>query len=469
MTDQTTPQPSPPSDGWWSRPSDAEPGARPEPATAVAAAGAYPSSGAEGTAGASLTRPVPAYGAAQANDPWGVGAGQGRGAGEQPSAAAYGASRPAADPWAHPSSSWSPSAEPPAKASGGSRRPGWLALVAATGVAGLAGGLIGAGLAPGQSESTTQSTGTAPAVIDSVQPSERAAESIAGIAEAALPSVVSIATETGTGSGFIITDDGYIITNNHVIADSGARGVSVSLQDGRTVDADIVGTSPAYDLAVLDVDLSNLTPLALGDSDLVAVGDPVVAVGSPLGLDGTVTAGIVSATDRPVTAGGQGEVSFINAVQTDAAINPGNSGGPLLDSSGRVIGVNSSIAALTSFGGQAGSIGLGFAIPINQARLTAEQIIADGEAQYPVIGATLAIGEPGQGATIGSVVPGGPAAEQGLRAGDRIVSIDGTAVRGADELIVAIRAMQPGDTVELTVVRNGTEETVEVVLDARAG
>jgi putative serine protease PepD len=245
--------------------------------------------------------------------------------------------------------------------------------------------------------------------------------------------------------------------------------VSVSLQDGRTVAADIVGTSPAYDLAVLDVDLSGLTPLALGDSGEVVVGDPVVAVGSPLGLDGTVTSGIVSATDRPVTAGGQGEVSFINAIQTDAAINPGNSGGPLLDASGRVIGVNSSIAALTNFGGAAGSIGLGFAIPINQARLTAEQIIADGEAQYPVIGATLALGEPGQGATIGSVVPGGPADQEGLRANDRIVSLDGVPVRGADELIVAIRARQPGDTVELTVVRDGQEQNVQVELDARAG
>jgi putative serine protease PepD len=306
-------------------------------------------------------------------------------------------------------------------------------------------------------------------VIDTVEPSGRAPESIAGIADAALPSVVSITTSTGSGSGFITTGDGYIITNNHVIADSGSDGVSVSLQDGRTVEASIVGTSPAYDLAVLDVELTNLTPLALGDSGEVVVGDPVVAVGSPLGLEGTVTAGIVSATDRPVTAGGQGEVSFINAIQTDAAINPGNSGGPLLDSEGRVVGVNSSIAALSAFGGQAGSIGLGFAIPINQARLTAEQIIASGEAEYPIIGATLDIGEPGQGAVIASVVPGGPADEVGLRSGDIVVAINGAVVRGADELIVAIRTKQPGDTVELTVARNGAEESIDVELGARVG
>ena len=437
MNDVNTSPPAPagpPTDGWWSRPPvpGAETGphrGQPDPRSTRS----------------DLTQPVPTYEAAQEpHDPWRLTSESGG------HSAATGQGAPAG-------SSGSAS---------GSRRPGWLALVAATGVAGLVGGLIGAGLAPQAVEPATEADSGEASVIDSVQPSARAPESIAGIADAALPSVVSIGTGSGTGSGFIITDDGYIVTNNHVIA--GARGVSVSLQDGRTVDADVVGMSPAYDLAVLDVDLTGLTPLALGDSDDVVVGDPVVAVGSPLGLDGTVTSGIVSATDRPVTAGGLGEVSFINAIQTDAAINPGNSGGPLLDAAGRVVGVNSSIAALTS-GGPAGSIGLGFAIPINQARLTAEQIIAGGEAEFPVIGATLGIGQPGQGATIDSVVPGGPAEQAGLRPGDQIVSIDGTSVRAADELIVAIRAKQPGDTVELTYVRNGTEETIEVTLGSRVG
>ena len=437
MTDVTTPTPGtppgPPSDGWWSRPQ---------------------APGSPGVGSTPTTRPVPPYGSAQPpHDPWAL----------HPGASGY------------PSVPSAPGGRPPggghsAAATSRSRRPGWFALAAATVVAGLLGGAVGAGLAPDQTQTASESTtDSSSAVIDTVEPSGRAPESIAGIADAALPSVVSITTSTGSGSGFITTGDGYIITNNHVIADSGSDGVSVSLQDGRTVEASIVGTSPAYDLAVLDVELTNLTPLALGDSGEVVVGDPVVAVGSPLGLEGTVTAGIVSATDRPVTAGGQGEVSFINAIQTDAAINPGNSGGPLLDSEGRVVGVNSSIAALSAFGGQAGSIGLGFAIPINQARLTAEQIIASGEAEYPIIGATLDIGEPGQGAVIASVVPGGPADEVGLRSGDIVVAINGAVVRGADELIVAIRTKQPGDTVELTVARNGAEESIDVELGARVG
>jgi putative serine protease PepD len=334
----------------------------------------------------------------------------------------------------------------------------------------LVGGLVGVQLAPAPAE-TAQSTAAESTQLGSTTPVGRAPESIAGIAQAALPSVVSISTATGTGSGFIITDDGFIITNNHVIADSRGQGVQVALQDGRSVQAELIGTSPAYDLAVLDVDLTGLTPLALGDSDEVVVGDPVVAVGSPLGLDGTVTSGIVSATNRPVTAGGQGETSFISAIQTDAAINPGNSGGPLLDAQGRVIGVNSSIAALGSFGGQAGSIGLGFAIPINQTRVTAEQIIADGEASYPVIGATLQM-EPtsaSDGSVIAEVVPGEPAAQAGLRSGDRVVAIDGQPVRGSDELIVGIRTKQPGDTVTLTYIRGQQEETVDITLGSRVG
>jgi putative serine protease PepD len=201
----------------------------------------------------------------------------------------------------------------------------------------------------------------------------------------------------------------------------------------------------------------------------VAVGDPVVAVGSPLGLDGTVTSGIVSAVNRPVSAGGQGEASFMNAVQTDAAINPGNSGGPLLDAAGRAIGVNSSIATLGSLGGQGGSIGLGFAIPIDQAKRTAEQIIRDGEATYPIIGASLDVQDPRRGATIGALVADGPADQAGMREGDVVVAIDADPVRTAEELIVAIRSRQPGDTVELTFVRGGQKSSVTVTLDSAVG
>ncbi len=406
-------------------------------------------------AASATTRPVPPYGrpASSASDPWAMPPG---------AAGAVGASRPAPTAWPEPPQ---PTPTPTT-----SRRPGWFAVVATAGVAGLLGALVGVQLAPAPAPSTTEATGAESSVLDTTTPVGRAPESIAGIADAALPSVVSISTATGTGSGFIITDDGYIITNNHVIADSGDRGVQVALQDGRSVEADLIGTSPAYDLAVLDVDLTGLTPLALGDSDEVVVGDPVVAVGSPLGLDGTVTSGIVSATNRPVSAGGQGEASFISAIQTDAAINPGNSGGPLLDAQGRVIGVNSSIAALGSFGGQAGSIGLGFAIPINQTRVTAEQIIAEGEASYPVIGATLQMDPTASdGAVIGEVIPGEPAAEAGLRSGDRVVALNGQPVRGSDELIVAIRTKQPGDTVSVSFVRGQQEETVEITLGSRVG
>ncbi len=452
MTDVSTSTPYPPAGpppgGWWSRPEGAGQG----DGRTASGPGGPPPGYPPAVDPSAHTRPVPPY--------------QAQGTQYTPGAEpGDGASGPHDDPW-RLSGAAAPPASPTRRRE--RRRPGWVALVVAAASAALAGGLLGAQLAPSP-EAQVPTAGDQTAVAEPVTPT-RPVESIAGIAEAALPSVVSITTANGSGSGFIITDDGYIITNNHVIADAGRDGVQVSLQDGRTVEAEIVGSSPAYDLAVLDVSLVNLTPLALGDSDEVAVGDPVVAVGSPLGLDGTVTSGIVSAKNRPVTAGGQGEVSFINAVQTDAAINPGNSGGPLLDSSGRVIGVNSSIAALQNgFGGQAGSIGLGFAIPINQARLTAEQIIADGEASYPIIGATLTYGPVGQGAIVDSVVPGGPADGVGLRAGDRVVAIDDSPVLTSDELIVAIRSRQPGDTVELTIERNGTEETLEVTLGARAG
>lgn len=472
MTDVTTPSPGqvpgspfgpppgPPADGWWSRPGEGN-GRRGEPGTPSAAPPATAAAGAEplteqAPSEQAPTRPVPFYGRRpDDHDPWRL----------------PGATTPTPDPReGERSGRWpaGPPTDPPSRSS--RRRPGWIALVVATLVAGLVGGVVGSQMAPTTTPGDSgEAAGTTESVIDPVEPAARPPESVAGIADAALPSVVSISTPSGSGSGFVITDDGFIVTNNHVISGAG-DDVVVSFQDGRTVDATVVGASPGYDLAVLDVDLADLTPLALGDSDQVVVGDPVVAVGSPLGLDGTVTAGIVSATERPVTAGGQGEVSFINAIQTDAAINPGNSGGPLLDASGRVIGVNSSIAALTNgFGGQAGSIGLGFAIPINQARLTAEQIIATGEASYPVIGATLDVRDTSGGAVIGSLVPGGPADQVGLRSGDRVVAIDGQRVNGADELIVAIRARQPGDTVELTVERGDTEETLTLTLDSRVG
>jgi putative serine protease PepD len=282
--------------------------------------------------------------------------------------------------------------------------------------------------------------------------------------------------EQGTGSGFVIRSNGYILTNNHVVEAAATGGsITVSFQDGTTAPATIVGRDSSYDLAVVKIDKNNLPVLPLGNSNDVVVGDSAIAVGSPLGLSGTVTAGIVSALNRPVTAGGSGggETSFINAIQTDAAINPGNSGGPLLNAGGEVIGINSAIATLGGRQGQqGGSIGVGFAIPVNQARITAEQIIRTGTSTKPVIGVTLDLGYAGPGVRIADgsggqgsgVVPGGPADTAGVRPGDVVTEIDGRPVNGADEFIVAIRAKQPGDTVVLTIDRNGSTSEVTVTL-----
>lgn len=307
---------------------------------------------------------------------------------------------------------------------------------------------------------------------------ERAPGSVADIAKRVIPSVVSIAAGSknsgATGTGFVIESTGYILTNNHVIAKAvAARGaIEVTLNSGQKYAAKVIGQDASYDLAVLKIAATGLTALQFGDSDQVAVGDSVIAIGSPLGLSGTVTLGIISAKNRAVTAGDSGsENSFINALQTDAAINPGNSGGPLVDSTGSVIGVNSAIATLgTSFGSQSGSIGLGFAIPINQARKTADQLIKNGKATYPVLGVSIDMNFDGDGALIStldnSVLPGGPAAKAGLKAGDVIVKFDERTITSAEELIVAIRAKSVGDKVELTYTRNGVSATATVVLNA---
>lgn len=300
--------------------------------------------------------------------------------------------------------------------------------------------------------------------------SPRPDDSIAGIARTVLPVVVSISVSSnstsGTGSGFIIqsnSTESYILTNNHVATGAGENAdILISFQDQTEVSATIVGTNASYDLAVLRVARGNLPVAVLGNSDDVVVGDTTIAIGSPLGLSGTVTSGIVSALNRPVTAGGEGDTSFINAIQTDAAINPGNSGGPLVNASGQVIGINSAIATLgNSFSGSSGSIGLGFSIPINQAKRVAEEIINSGSSSYPVIGVQLDNTYSGRGALVSSIVDGGPASATELKAGDVIVGIDGRTVNDAAELIVRIRAKVPGDTVKLEL-DDGSE--VNIVL-----
>ena len=338
-------------------------------------------------------------------------------------------------------------------------------------VVGVVGGAFGA-------SSSGSLFGRSVNLVKTTSAVERPAGSVAEIAQRVLPSVVSIEAQSGrggsTGSGFIIDSRGYILTNNHVIASSAMSGgdIRVRLSDGFSYDAKVIGRDSSYDLAVIKIVAPNLKALQFGDSDEVAVGDSVIAIGSPLGLSGTVTLGIISAKDRAVTAGeGDAESAFINALQTDAAINPGNSGGPLVNSTGAVIGVNSAIASLgTSFSGQSGSIGLGFAIPINQARKTADQLIKTGKATYPVMGISVDMNYSGDGAMIAktgvAIVPGGAAAKAGLKSGDIITEIDGRAITSSDELIVAIRSHNVGEKIEVTYKRDGVSKTVTLTLSA---
>lgn len=301
--------------------------------------------------------------------------------------------------------------------------------------------------------------------------------SIADIAATVAPSVVSIhvagADGQGTGSGFIIREDGYILTNNHVIAGAVPSGtIRVTFVDGSEEDATLIGRTSDYDIAVIRVDRDGLTPLVLGDSDTVVVGDPVIAIGAPLGLDGTVTSGIISALNRPVSAGDSSDTAFINALQTDAAINPGNSGGPLVNGAGQVIGINSAIAQPPGTMTAAGNIGLGFAIGSNQARRTADEIIETGSATYPIIGVLLDSSYDGEGVQVvtapqngqDAVTPGGPADAAGIVSGDVILEVDGRPVTQSDQLIVAIRAKAPGDTVVLRVRSGNDERDVPIVL-----
>ncbi len=352
-------------------------------------------------------------------------------------------------------------------------------VVTAALVAGLLGGVTGAWLLERFREQRILDRSVSLPAAPGAASTSRPDGSTASIAGAVLPSVVALRVSSGagegTGSGFIISD-GYILTNNHVVASAAERGtIRIVFQDGSQTTGKIVGRDPSYDLAVLKADVGNRPSLVLGSSAGVVVGDPVIAIGAPLGLQGTVTTGIISAKNRPVMAGDRQETAFINALQTDAAINPGNSGGPLVDVTGNVIGVNSAIArAPGNMSGTGGNIGLGFAIPSDQARRTAEQLIRTGRSEYPIIGVRLQPDYEGEGVKVADqpqegeqpVTPGGPADKAGIRAGDVITAIDGRPVTAPDELIVAIRAQAVGDTVTLTVRRGGSEREVRVTLVA---
>ncbi|MFM1966206.1 MAG: hypothetical protein RL134_1931 [Actinomycetota bacterium] len=379
--------------------------------------------------------------------------------------AAYGATATTAPPVAPPT-------PPRADKSG---RGGMIALASAglaltALVAGTVGGAVGFTVARMTQPEPVAAVAVAPigATGDAISPP--AGGSIAAVAAALQPSVVQINVAggggAGTGSGFIIREDGYILTNNHVTA--GGNDITVTFSDGRVVDATLVGANPGYDLAVVKVDETGLPAVTLGSSGALEVGDAAIAIGSPLGLQGTVTAGIVSALNRPVTAGGEGELSFINAIQTDAAINPGNSGGPLVDGNGAVIGVNSAIASLGgSLGGQVGNIGLGFAIPIDTASRIAAELIASGTSSTPIIGVQLDMEYAGPGARVAGITSDGPASAAGLREGDVITALNGTPVVDATDLIVDVRSLAPGEQVTLTVQSDGAEREVTLVLGAQ--
>jgi len=361
-----------------------------------------------------------------------------------------------------------------------SRLPGWtwpvISVIAL--VLGLAGGAVAGSLVAGDDNSG--SGGVLSVHPRTEAPLDADNTSIAAVSAKMLPSTVQIIAEYNgkaqgaTGSGFVFDKVGHVITNNHVVAEAaGDDGpIEVIDHDGRHMKASVVGRSAVYDIAVLQVKgAEDLPPAAIGSSEQMHVGETVVAFGSPLGLSATVTSGIVSAVNRPVTTGDGSDSSYINAVQTDAAINPGNSGGPLVNLQGEVIGVNSAIASLggSLTSDEGGNIGVGFAIPIEQVLVTTDQILRTGEAKYPVIGANVRGTEKLDGATVESIAAGSPASKSELKVGDLITKVDGKPVTGSSDVVVAVRAHQPGESVRLTVRRGGKTMEITVGLDGKTG
>ncbi len=368
------------------------------------------------------------------------------------------------------------------------RQPGRGRVLAAALVIAVMGGGIGGGVGEILGAQTHPAAGNPLRTFTTTvqaQPAAVAPVSVQQVAAKVLPSVVQIQEisdrQGGEGSGVVLSPDGMILTNNHVIeaAAGGAGQLTVTLKDGTSAQASIIGRDPSADIAVIKMaHQTTLTPIALGRSATLAVGQGVVAVGSPLGLAGTVTTGIVSALNRPVNAGGagSGQASVLDAIQTDAAINPGNSGGALVNLNGQLIGINSAIASLgaSSSNTQSGSIGLGFAIPIDQAQRIVHELITTGQSTQANLGVSVSSNNPASptaaaatGATITAVTPGGVADQAGITAGTVISKVDDQQIPDGDSLIAAIRSHPPGDTVTLTVNNPGSASHImQVTLDS---
>ncbi|WP_207924488.1 S1C family serine protease [Gordonia zhaorongruii] len=344
---------------------------------------------------------------------------------------------------------------------------GGLAVVVLAVGAGAGAGAIVADRNGSSSSSTSLATGP-------TETSQPAAEpgSVQETASRVLPSVVSITVgngrQVGSGSGVILSSDGTILTNNHVVAPAGRGQVLVSFNNGSRAMARVVGADPVSDIAVIKADADGLTPVTVGASSNLTVGQDVIAIGSPLGLEGTVTTGIISALNRPVSTSGAGgsQDSVIDAIQTDAAINPGNSGGALVNSKGALIGVNTAIATMGGSQGEAGSIGLGFSIPVDQAMRVAKQLQDSGEVNHPSLGvsvrASTDLEKPG--ALVASVVKGSPAADADIPSGALITGLDDRKINTSDALVAAVRSHAPGDTVKVTYSVNGQSKSAEIKL-----
>ena len=358
-------------------------------------------------------------------------------------------------------------------------------LAAALLVGGL-GGLAGAAgfgvvddLVGGDASTASPPPGPLVRAAADSEDSPAAEGSVEAVAASVLPSVVKINVGSGSGSGVIISESGEILTNDHVVEAAQGGQIAVSFNDGTTAPAEVVGTDPLTDLAVIQAqDVSGLTPATIGRSGQLDVGEEVVAIGSPFGLEATVTSGIVSALHRPVSVGRAGPPNAgldttYPAIQTDAAINPGNSGGPLVNMRGEVVGINSSIRSASSGMGEAGSIGLGFAIPIDNVLPIVDQLRNGETPTHARLGVTVADAQSSDGlvsgAGIRTVQDGSAAAEAGLEPGDVVTKVDDVTITGSESLVATIRGYRPGDEVKLTVVRDDTPETISVTLDSDEG